>query len=436
MKIAVLRETAHEERRVAASPETVKKMVAAGYTVTIEKKAGAGADTPDDLFKAAGAKIAASVAATLKDADVVLTVQGVPEKALSSVKKGAIVMGVLNPFEDDAAIKAYTKAGVSACAMELVPRISRAQSMDVLSSQSNLAGYKAVLEACASYGRAFPMMMTAAGTVAPAKVFVMGAGVAGLQAIATARRLGAVVSATDVRMAAKEQVQSLGASFVMVEDDETAAAETSGGYAKEMSAAYKKKQAKLIADTIAKQDVVITTALIPGRPAPELVSEAMVKSMKPGSVIVDMAAERGGNCALTEKGKAAEKYGVKILGYTDLVSRLAADTSALYAKNLLNFLMLIADKESKKAVLDFEDEIVAGVVVTHGGKVVHPVLAPKPKKKAPAKKATAKKTAAKEKTPVKVKAKKVPAKKVPAKKAAPKKTTTKKTTVKKTAEKK
>jgi NAD(P) transhydrogenase subunit alpha len=281
---------------------------------------------------------------------------------------------MLDPYRNRDQIKAYAEQGLSAFAMELVPRITRAQSMDVLSSQANLAGYKAVLDASAEFGRAFPMMMTAAGTIAPAKVFVMGAGVAGLQAIATARRLGAVVSATDVRPAAKEQVESLGASFVMVESEETKQAETAGGYAKEMSEDYKRKQAALVAEHIKKQDVVICTALIPGRPAPRLVSADMVKSMKPGSVIVDLAVETGGNCELSELDKVVEKHGIRIVGWGNVPARIAVDASALYARNLLNFLGLIVGKDGALKI-DPEDEIIKGSLLTRDGRIVHPAFA-------------------------------------------------------------
>jgi len=299
IKIAVLKETVQGEHRVAATPETVKKMIGLGLTVDVQSGAGEKASYTDDAYKQAGASIQKDIDKTLKDAQVVLCVQAPQNDALKKLPKKAVVIGALAPHSFDKDMqKAYKANDLTAMAMELMPRITRAQSMDILSSQANLAGYRAVIEASYEFGQAFPMMMTAAGTISPARVFVMGAGVAGLQAIATARRLGAVVSATDVRPVAKEQVQSLGASFVMVENEETKAAETSGGYAKEMSASYKKEQAKLVAETIAKQDIVITTALIPGRPAPELVSEDMVKSMKPGSVIVDLATAQGGNCAL------------------------------------------------------------------------------------------------------------------------------------------
>lgn len=378
MKIGVVKERRPHERRCAVSPDSIKKYVAAGAEVLIETGAGAGCALPDAAFEAAGAKIVPDARAALADADVVLKVQrplnsaeGGPDE-LSLMKRGALLAAILNPYGAKEAIDAYAKAGIVACAMELVPRITRAQSMDVLSSQSNLAGYKAVLDAAAEYGRAFPMMMTAAGTVAPARVFIMGVGVAGLQAIATARRLGAIVSATDVRPATKEQVESLGATFVAVEDEEFKQAETAGGYAKEMSDAYKAKQAALVAEHIKKQDVIITTALIPGRKAPVLVTEEMVKSMKPGSVIVDLAVEQGGNCPLSELGQVVEKHGVRIVGHANVPSRLAADASALYAKNLLNFLTLLIDKETKGLKINWEDEIVKGVALTRDGEIVHP----------------------------------------------------------------
>lgn len=372
MKLAVIRERRDAEKRVAASPETVKKLIGLGFDVKVETGAGDAASVPDSGFEAAGAAIAPDLAAAVGDADVIFSVQGLEGADAAKVKKGALQLASLNPFVDGDRLKAYAEAGLTAVAMEFVPRITRAQSMDVLSSQSNLAGYKAVVDAAESYGRAFPMMMTAAGTVAPAKVMVMGAGVAGLQAIATAKRLGAIVSATDVRPAAKEQVESLGGKFVMVEDEETAEAETSGGYAKEMSDEYKAKQAKLIADTLAKQDIAITTALIPGRPAPELISEEMVKSMKPGSVIVDLAVEMGGNCALSKAGEVVEAHGVTIVGHRNVPSRLAADASALYARNLLHF--ITPHVKDGALEIDFEDEIVAESVVTKDGAIVHPRL--------------------------------------------------------------
>ncbi len=381
IKIAVLKERQPHEARVAATPDTVKKLIGFGFEVTIEKGAGSGASLTDQGFKAAGATIAGEAKAALSGAGMVLKVQSplrggegaIDELALFD--KGAILISILNPFGDREGIAALAAAGVEAYAMELMPRITRAQSMDVLSSQSNLAGYKAVLDAAAEYGRVFPMMMTAAGTVAPARVFVMGAGVAGLQAIATARRLGAIVSATDVRPVAKEQVESLGASFVMVESDETQEAETAGGYAKEMSDEYKRRQAELIAAHITKQDIVITTALIPGRPAPVLISDKMIASMKPGSVIVDLAVEQGGNVSASRAGEVVEAGLVKIIGHLNVPARLAADTSALYARNLLNFVELLADRENPgRLAIDYQDEIVAGTLATRGGAVVHPSL--------------------------------------------------------------
>jgi proton-translocating NAD(P)+ transhydrogenase subunit alpha len=378
MKIGVVKERRPNERRCAVSPDTVKKYVGLGAEVLVETGAGAGSSTPDSAFEAAGAKIVPDARAALSDADVVLKVQrpltaaeGGPDE-LSLMKRGALLAAILNPYGAKDQINGYAQAGIVACAMELMPRISRAQNMDVLSSQSNLAGYKAVLDAAAEFGRAFPMMMTAAGTVAPARVFVMGVGVAGLQAIATARRLGAIVSATDVRPATKEQVTSLGATFVAVEDEEFKQAETAGGYAKEMSDAYKAKQAALVAEHIKKQDVIITTALIPGRKAPVLVTEDMVKSMKPGSVIVDLAVEQGGNCPLSELGKVVEKHGVTLVGHANVPSRLAADATSLYARNLLNFLALLIDKETKGLKINWEDEIVKGVALTRDGQIIHP----------------------------------------------------------------
>jgi NAD(P) transhydrogenase subunit alpha len=374
MKIAVPRERRPHERRVAASPETVKKLVGLGAAVAVEAGAGGGASIPDDTFREAGATIAPDEAAALAGAEVVFKVQGPTAEELGLMKPGQILVAMLNPLVQRDGVEALAKANVTAFAMELMPRITRAQSMDVLSSQANLAGYKAVLDATEVFGRALPMMMTAAGTVAPARVFVMGAGVAGLQAIATARRLGAIVSATDVRLAAKEQVASRGASFVMVEDEETKQAETAGGYAKEMSEAYKAKQAALVADTIRKQDIVICTALIPGRRAPLLVSEEMVQSMKPGSVIVDLAVEAGGNCALSKPGEVVEAHGVKIVGHLNVPSRIAVDASALYAKNLLNFMTPLIDKAGKALKINWDDELVKGTLVTKDGQVVHPML--------------------------------------------------------------
>ncbi|UTW59672.1 Re/Si-specific NAD(P)(+) transhydrogenase subunit alpha [Kordiimonas sp. SCSIO 12603] len=368
MKLAVVREKREAEKRVAATPETIKKLKGLGFDVHVEAGAGQSASIPDDAFKEAGATISADIGSALDGADVIFSVQGIEADDAAKAKKGALQLAVLNPFVEKDRVKAYADAGLMAVAMEFVPRITRAQSMDVLSSQSNLAGYKAVLDAAAEFSRAFPMMMTAAGTVAPAKVMVMGAGVAGLQAIATAKRLGAVVSATDVRPAAKEQVESLGGTFVMVEDEETAAAETSGGYAKEMSDDYKAKQAALIAETLAKQDIAITTALIPGRPAPKLITEEMLKTMKPGSVIVDLAVEMGGNCALSKPGEIVEAHGVKIVGHLNVPSRLATDASALYARNLVHYITPHVKEGALE--IDFEDEVVAESLITKDGAVV------------------------------------------------------------------
>ena len=407
--IAVCCEADKEEKRVAASPDTVRKLCDAGFTVSIEKGAGIASAYTDDAYAKAGAKTG-TAAAVCKGADILLSVGRPDTKNLQTLKKGAIVIGTLGGFDFAKIAGTYKTAGLTAMSLDLVPRITRAQSMDVLSSQANLAGYKAVLEATSHFPRALPMMMTAAGTVPPAKIFVMGAGVAGLQAIATARRLGGVVSATDVRMAAKEQVESLGASFVMVEDEEAKAAETSGGYAKEMSKAYQKKQAQLVADTIAKQDIVITTALIPGRPAPELISEAMVKSMPQGSVIVDLAAANGGNCALTKAGQVVQAHGVTIIGYTDMLSRIAASASALYARNVMTFLMHLAQNKADQLAPDWDEEIIKAVTLVKDGKAVHEMMKPATKS-APAKKAATKKPATKKSTTAKTTAKKAATKK-------------------------
>jgi NAD(P) transhydrogenase subunit alpha len=373
MQIAVLAETAEGEKRVAATPETVKKLSALGATVAVEAGAGRGANIADAAFAEAGARLG-NRADVLAGAGLVLGVQGPAPEGLPA---GAIVAASLNPYQAKERLAGYAAAGVEALAMEFMPRITRAQSMDILSSQANLAGYKAVIDAAEAYGRAFPMMMTAAGTISAARAFVMGVGVAGLQAIATARRLGAVVSATDVRFATKEQIQSLGGKPVFVEDEETKAAETAGGYAREMSDAYKAKQAALVSETIAKQDIVITTALIPGRPAPRLVSAAQVATMKPGSVIVDMSVVQGGN---VEGSKADARVvtdnGVTILGFANYPSRLATDASALFARNLLTFVTTFWDKEAKALKLPDDDEIVQAIRVTKGGAVVHPGLQP------------------------------------------------------------
>jgi NAD(P) transhydrogenase subunit alpha len=370
VKLAVLRESAGGERRVAATPETVKKFIALGATVSVEAGAGLTASVSDEEYKAAGAEVGTRDQ-TLSGADAVLGVQGPDPAALKGVKDGALIVAALNPYGERARVEAYASAGLEALAMEFMPRITRAQSMDILSSQSNLAGYKAVLDAAAQYGRAFPMMMTAAGTISAARVFVMGVGVAGLQAIATARRLGAMVSATDVRSATKEQIESLGAKAIFVEDVKGIEGEGSGGYATEMSDEYKAKQAELVSSHIAKQDIVITTALIPGRPAPRLISDVQIATMKPGSVIVDLAVEQGGNVEGAVAGEVAEVHGVKIVGFRNVPSRLAADTSALFARNLYNFLSAFWDGDAGKVVLPDDDEIVKGVRLTQGGKVVN-----------------------------------------------------------------
>ncbi|VAV99297.1 NAD(P) transhydrogenase alpha subunit [hydrothermal vent metagenome] len=375
MKLAIPKERRAHERRVAATPDTVKKLILLGLDVVVEKDAGLMSSIPDSEYTAAGATIAVDAAETYKDADIIFKVQRPLHAAegdideISLIKAGTILIAILSPFTDGASVDAYAKGNITSFAMEFMPRITRAQSMDVLSSQSNLAGYQAVIDAAAEFSRAFPMMMTAAGTVAPAKVMIMGCGVAGLQAIATAKRLGAVVSATDVRAAAKEQVESLGGKFVMVESDETG--ETEAGYAREMSDDYKTKQAALIAETLAKQDIAITTALIPGRPAPVLITREMVQSMKPGSVIIDLAVESGGNCELSQAGKTILESGVKIIGHYNVPSRVATDASALYSRNLLNFITPLMDSESKTLNIDWEDEIITGTLLTKDGVITH-----------------------------------------------------------------
>jgi NAD(P) transhydrogenase subunit alpha len=370
VKLAILRETADGERRVAATPETARKFIALGAEVAIEAGAGIDASIADSDYEAAGAKVG-SRADALGGADAVLAVRGPDPAGLGGAKAGALIVGALNPFGERERVQAYADAGLEALAMEFMPRITRAQSMDILSSQSNLAGYKAVLDAAAEYGRAFPMMMTAAGTIAAARVFVMGVGVAGLQAIATARRLGAVVSATDVRAATREQIESLGAKAVFVETVAGIEGEGAGGYATEMSDDYKKAQAELVSSHIAKQDVVITTALIPGRPAPRLISDAQLATMRTGSVIVDLAVEQGGNVEGAVPGETIERHGVRIVGHRNVPGRLAADASALYARNLFNFLSAFWDKEAGRVVLPDDDEIVKGVRLSQGGKVVN-----------------------------------------------------------------
>ncbi|HWU81724.1 MAG TPA: Re/Si-specific NAD(P)(+) transhydrogenase subunit alpha [Caulobacter sp.] len=372
--IAVTKETRANETRVAATPETVKKLGAAGFSVVIQAGAGTAASYPDADYEAAGAKLVKTAKDALKDADVLFKVRAPETAEIAALKKGAIVAAALNPYQDKETLDALAKAGATAIAMEFIPRITRAQVMDMLSSQANLAGYRAVIEGAEAYGKALPMMMTAAGTVAAAKVFIMGVGVAGLQAIATARRLGAVVTATDVRPATKEQVESLGAKFLAVEDEEFKNAQTAGGYAKEMSKEYQAKQAELVSSHIAKQDIVITTALIPGRPAPKLVSAAQVASMRAGSILVDLAIEQGGN---VEGAKLNETVltanGAKILGHANLPGRIATDASALYARNLVALATLFTTKEGAFAP-NFEDEILQAAVVTRDGAIVHPNL--------------------------------------------------------------
>ncbi|MFN3511801.1 MAG: Re/Si-specific NAD(P)(+) transhydrogenase subunit alpha [Phenylobacterium sp.] len=372
--IAVTKERRAGETRVAATPETVKKLIGAGFSVVVEAGAGGAANFVDADYEAAGATLARDLKEAVGQADILFKVRAPVDEEIAALKTGAIVAATLNPYQEKDALQALAAQGATAFAMEFVPRITRAQVMDVLSSQANLAGYRAVIEAAEAYGKALPMMMTAAGTVAAAKVFIMGVGVAGLQAIATARRMGAVVTATDVRPATKEQVESLGAKFLAVEDEEFKNAQTEGGYAKEMSAEYQAKQAELVSSHIAKQDIVITTALIPGRPAPRLVSAAHVASMKPGSVIVDLAVEQGGNVEGAKLGEVAQTAnGVKILGRPNLPGRIAADASALYARNLFAFAGLFLDKEGKLAP-DYEDEILKAALVTKDGAVVHPNL--------------------------------------------------------------
>jgi NAD(P) transhydrogenase subunit alpha len=379
MKIAIPKERRDNETRVAISEMAIKKLVNMGFEVIVEKGAGKAANISDAAFKEAGASIGSTLQSTLKDADIVWKInrpmtkdEGEDEIAL--MKKGVVLCAQMNALQNPDNVKAMADAGISAFALELMPRISRAQSMDILSSQNNLAGYKAVIDAVAEYGKAMPMMMTSAGTIPPAQVLILGAGVAGLQAIATAKRLGAVVYASDVRPAVKEQVESLGGKFVEVDDDAMKDAETSGGYAKEMSDDFKKKQAQAVHDRLKKTDIAICTALIPGKPAPELISEAMVKDMKPGSVIVDLAVEAGGNCPLSEAGKVVTKHGVKIIGYTNVAGRLAADASMLFANNLFNLLGLMLDDKKESLELDFEDEIIKGCCITHDKKIVHPTL--------------------------------------------------------------
>ncbi len=376
MRVAVLKEDHTVEPRVGATPETVKKFTALGVTVAVEAGAGVGAGLSDERYRDAGAEIAATVEAALRDSDLVLKVRRPHD--LGGYKHGASVVALMDPYGNEAALQRLAEAGLCAFSLELIPRITRTQVMDVLSSQANLAGYQSVIEAAAHFGRAMPMMMTAAGTVPAARVFVMGTGVAGLQAVATARRLGAVVTATDVRPAAKEQVASLGAKFIAVEDEEFKAAETAAGYAKEMSKDYQAKQAALVKDHIAKQDIVITTALIPGRPAPKLVSREMVASMADGSVIVDLAVERGGNVEGAVGGEVVKVGGVTIIGHLNMAGRIAASASALLARNIFAFVEPMIDKATKALVIKRDDEIVAATLLTADGAIVHPAFAPKP----------------------------------------------------------
>ena len=375
MKIAIVKETRANETRVAGSPEVVKNLIGLGFQVVVQQDAGRDASFTDTAFRDAGATITKDAQTAFKGAGMVFKIQAPQAGEIPAIKKGTILVASLGALSNPKEMQALARAGLTSFAMELMPRISRAQSMDILSSQSNLAGYKAVLDAASEFGRAFPMMMTAAGTVPPAKVFIMGVGVAGLQAIATAKRLGAIVTATDVRPATKEQVESLGGKFLEVDPEMEKDAQTEGGYAKEMPPAYFAKQKKVVAEHITKQDIVITTALIPGRPAPVLVTEQVVATMKPGAVIVDLAVEAGGNCPLSKLDQVVKtKNGVTIIGHGNVAGRLAEDASALFAKNLLNFITPLVDPETKNLAIDWEDEIVKGTLVTRDGKVVHPML--------------------------------------------------------------
>ena len=372
MRAYILKES-ESELRVSASPDSVKKMVELGISVNIQTSAGQNSNFSDESYKANGAEIFNNTS-EISNADIIIKVNKPTDDEISSMKEGSLFIGSLDPYNSSETLNKLRDKGVTSFAMELMPRITRAQSMDILSSQSNLAGYKAVIDATYLFNKAMPMMMTAAGTIAPAKVMVFGAGVAGLQAIATAKRLGAIVSATDVRMAAKEQVESLGGKFVMVEDDESQDAETSGGYAKEMSDEFKAKQAKLISDTLAAQDIAICTALIPGKKAPILISEEQVRSMKPGSIIIDLAAESGGNCECSVAGETKEVGGVHVVGSKDITSTISEDASALFSKNILNFLTLLIDSESKSISIDWDDEIIQGILVTKNNEIVHKEL--------------------------------------------------------------
>jgi H+-translocating NAD(P) transhydrogenase subunit alpha len=376
MIVAIPAETDLAEARVAATPETVKKFVGLGAEVRVQAGAGLKSGIPDNDYAQAGASVVQGAALTVSGADIVLRVRRPATAEIAGVKSGAAIVGIMDPYGNADALKSVAGAGVCAFAMEFMPRITRAQTMDVLSSQANVAGYRAVIDAAAEYGRVIPMMMTAAGMIQPAKIFIMGVGVAGLQAIATARKFGAIVTATDVRPATKEQVVSLGAKFVAVEDEEFKQAETAAGYAKEMSAGYKAKQAALIAEHIAAQDIVIATALIPGRPAPVLITAAMVKSMRPGSVIVDLAVERGGNCELAKAGETVvSSNGVKILGRLNVAGQVPATASALYAKNLLAFVETMIEQKSKSLAIKWEDELIKATLLTRDGNLVHPSLA-------------------------------------------------------------
>ena len=372
MRAYILKES-ESELRVSASPESVKKMIELGISVNIQTSAGQNSNFSDESYKANGAEIFNNTS-EISNADIIIKVNKPTDDEISSMKEGSLFIGSLDPYNSRETLNKLRDKGVTSFAMELMPRITRAQSMDILSSQSNLAGYKAVIDATYLFNKAMPMMMTAAGTIAPAKVMVFGAGVAGLQAIATAKRLGAIVSATDVRMAAKEQVESLGGKFVMVEDDETQDAETSGGYAKEMSDEFKAKQAKLISDTLATQDIAICTALIPGKKAPTLITEEQVRTMKPGSIIIDLAAESGGNCECSVAGETKEVGGVHVVGSKDITSTISEDASALFSKNILNFLTLLIDSESKSISIDWDDEIIQGILVTKNNEIVHKEL--------------------------------------------------------------
>jgi len=372
MRAYILKES-DSELRVAASPDSVKKMVELGISVNIQTTAGQNSNFSDDSYKVNGAEIFNNVS-EISNADIIIKVNKPTDEEISIMKEGVLFIGSLDPYNSIDTLNKLKDKGITSFAMELMPRITRAQSMDILSSQSNLAGYKAVIDATYLFNRAMPMMMTAAGTIAPAKVMVFGAGVAGLQAIATAKRLGAIVSATDVRMAAKEQVESLGGKFVMVEDDEIRDAETSGGYAKEMSDEFRAKQSKLVSDTLAAQDIAICTALIPGKKAPTLITEEQVKTMKPGSIIIDLASESGGNCECSVAGETKEVGGVYVVGSKDITSTISEDASALFSKNILNFLTLLIDSESKSINIDWEDEIIQGILVTKDNKIVHKEL--------------------------------------------------------------